>query len=346
MTTSTSTTAPAPQPAPTVTAPTTGPGSARGGRSPWVGFLLRRTGSLFLSLWVIATLVFFLTRAIGGDAVRAAAGLAATPEYVAARRAELGLDAPLMEQYVRFLQRLVTFDFGESISTGNPVSLEIAARLPYTVQLGLYGFVLAMLIALPLGIWMAVRSENGKGQRGNVVFNAVTGFFASIPDFLIAIALVIVFAVGLRLLPAAGGTGLRAFVLPVITIAVGLIAVLSRLMKSETTRVLREDYVRVARANNLPPRVVLLGHVLPNVLTATLTYSGMMLASLMGGAIITETIFGWPGIGSLMVRAITVYDYALLEGVVLVVATFSLVATFVVDLVLAKVDPKSLIRSS
>lgn len=301
---------------------------------------------MVVSIWLIATLVFFLARQIGGDAVRAAAGVSATPEFVAARRAELGLDDPLLEQYGRFLGRIVTFDFGEAISTGNPVALEIGARLPYTVQLGLYAFVVAMVVSVPLGIWMAVRTENGGGTASNAVFNAVSGFFASIPDFLIAIGLIMVFAVSLRLLPAAGGTGFTAFILPVLTMSLGLIAVLSRLMKSETSRVLREDYVRTARANNLAPRTVLFKHVLPNVMTATLTYSGMMLASLMGGAIITETVFGWPGIGNLLVKSIAVFDYTLLEGVVIVIATFSLVTTFIVDLTLAKVDPKSLIRSS
>lgn len=320
--------------------------SRKGARSPWAGFLLRRTGSLILSLWLIATLVFFLARSIGGDAVRAAAGVTATPEYVAARRTELGLDDPILQQYGRFIERIFTFDFGESISTGNPVAIEIGARLPYTVQLGLYAFILAMLVSVPLGIWMAVRTENGRGERTNTVFNAISGFFASVPDFLIAISLVMIFAVSLRWLPAAGGEGPTAFILPVLTMSLGLIAVLSRLMKAETTRVLREDYTRTARANNLPPRVVLFRHVLPNVMTATLTYSGMMLASLMGGAIITETVFGWPGIGNLFVKSIAVYDYPLLEGLVIIIATFALIATFIVDLTLAKVDPKSLIRSS
>ncbi|MFT4235793.1 MAG: ABC transporter permease [Microbacterium sp.] len=317
-----------------------------GSRSPWIGFIGRRLMTLVVSLWIIATIVFFLTRAIGGDSVRASAGLSATPEYIAARRAELGLDDPLLEQYLRFLRQLVTFDFGESISTGNAVAVEIGARLPYTVQLGLYAFVFSMLVAVPLGIWMAVLTENGRGDRLNAIYNGFSGFFASIPDFLIAIALVIVFAVRLRWLPAAGGNGPEAFILPVLTMSLGLIAVLSRLMKSESTRVLREEYVRTARANNLAPRVVLFRHVLPNVMTATLTYSGMTLATLMGGAVITETVFGWPGIGNLMVKAISVYDYPLIAGIVLIVATFSLVATFIVDVVLARVDPKSLIGSS
>lgn len=320
--------------------------AGRGPRSPWVGFFVRRVASLLVNMWLIATLVFFLARSIGGDAVRAAAGVTATPEYVAARRAELGLDDPIWEQYGRFLQRLITFDFGESISTGNPVAVEIGARIPYTIQLGLYAFVLAMLVSIPLGIWMAVRTQNGRGEKGNAVFNAISGFFASIPDFLIAITLILIFAVNLRLLPAAGGSGFTAFILPVLTMSLGLIAVLSRLMRSECTRVLREEYIRTARANNLPARITLFRHVLPNVLTATLTYSGMMLASLMGGAIITETVFGWPGIGNLMVKSITVYDYTLLEGIVIIVAFFSLVTTFIVDMILAKVDPKSLLRSS
>ncbi|MFE4194580.1 ABC transporter permease [Paenarthrobacter sp. NPDC056912] len=315
-------------------------------RSPWAGFILRRLVSFFVSLWFILTLVFFLVRAIGGDSIRAAAGIMATPEYIAAKREQFGLDDPILVQYGDFFQRIIHLDFGNSLSTGQPVISEIAVRFPYTAQLGGYSFLLAILLSVPLGMAMAVRTQDGRGSRGEAVFNAVTGFFAAVPDFLIAIGLILVFAVGLHLVPAAGGSGPVAFILPVITVSTGLVAVLSRLVKSETARVLKEEYVRTARANQLSPTVVLGRHVLPNVLTATLTFTGMVLASLLGGAIITETVFAWPGIGNLLVKAIQLYDFTLLEGLVVVISGFSLIILLLVDVLLVIVDPKSLMLRS
>lgn len=328
----------------TILAPTRGPRGAQ--RSPWPGFLARRIASFAISLWLILTLVFFLARAVSGDAIRASSGLNADPVYVAARRAEFGLDDPLLVQYADFFSRVIRLDFGNSISTGQPVMSEIMIRLPYTIQLGLYAFLLAIIVALPVGLLMAVRTEGGRAKRSEAAYNAVTGFFAAVPDFLLAIGLVLVFAVNLRMLPAAGGEGLTAFILPVTTVAIGLVAVLSRLVKSEGSRVLREEYIRTARANNLPPAVVLGKHVLPNVLTAILTYAGMVLASLLGGTIITETVFAWPGIGSLLVKAIGLSDFTLLQGIVVIIAAFSLVITFLVDVLVALSDPKSLILKS
>ncbi|MBP2329237.1 peptide/nickel transport system permease protein [Kibdelosporangium banguiense] len=320
---------------------------SRGWReSPWTGFLLRRTGSFVFALWFVLTAVFFLTRAIGGDSVRAAAGLTVTPEYVAARRAALGLDDPILTQYWHFLVRIVHFDFGESTVSGQPVLASILDRVPYTFQLGLYAFALAAIVSVPLGMWVATRTQSGRNRALDTGFNSVTGFFASVPDYLLAVGLVLVFSVGLGVFPAAGGAGPSAFVLPVLTVAFGPIAVISRLVRVETSRVLQEDYIRTARSNHLRPATVLFRHVLPNVLTATLTYAGMLLAALLGGTVITENVFAWPGIGSLLVKSLRLYDYPTVEGAVVITAATVLMINLLVDLLLAAVDPKSLIVRS
>jgi peptide/nickel transport system permease protein len=314
--------------------------------SPWTGFLIRRLGSFLFAMWFVLTAVFFLTRAIGGDSVRAAAGLAADPEYVAARRAALGLDNPITSQYADFLNRIIHLDFGNSTASDQPVLTGILDRLPYTFQLGLYAFALAAVVGVPLGMWVATRARAGGHRVVDTGFDSVTGFLASAPDYLLGVGLVLVFSVGLGVFPAAGGSGPAAFVLPVLTIALGPIAVISRLVRVETARVLREDYIRTAWSNRLRPATVLYRHVLPNVLTATLTYAGMLLAALLGGTVIAENVFAWPGIGTLLVKSLRVYDYPTVEGIVVITAATVLLINLLVDLLLAVVDPKSLIIRS
>jgi peptide/nickel transport system permease protein len=329
--------------APDVSVP--GTPSLRPGINPWVPFLLRRVGSFALSLWVIVTLVFFMARSLSGDAVVASAGLDATPEFLATKRAELGLDAPLIEQYGDFLRRLPTLNFGDSIALrANPLEV-IAERIPFTIQLGLLAFALSVLIAVPLGMSVAARAQ-GPGRSNSSIFNAVTGFVVAIPDFLLAVGLISLFAITLKILPPAGGDGADAFVLPVITLSVGLTATLSRLVATETSRVLKEDYVRTARSLRLPSATLYYRHVLPNVLTAVLTSAGLILASLLGGTLITETVFAWPGIGALTIDSILQRDYPMLQSVVAVVAAISLLVTLLVDLLVAKLDPRSLILRS
>ncbi|UXM93482.1 ABC transporter permease [Paenarthrobacter sp. JL.01a] len=314
--------------------------------SPWPGFIARRVGSFFVATWIILTLVFFLARLLGGDAVVASAGLNASPEFIQARRAELGLDAPLLEQYGRYLGGLLTMNLGESISLRTDVVDLIAARLPFTIQLALISFVISVIIAIPVGMLIALRTEGSRSRGTDAAFNGVTGLIAATPDFVIGVTLIVIFAVTLRALPAAGGNGPLAYILPVTTICVGLIAFISRVVKTEANRVLKEEYVRTARSMQLPTFMVLSRYVLPNVLTATITYAGLIIAGLLGGSIVTETVFGWPGIGNLLIKSMLSFDYPLLVGIVLVVSMMALLVTFAVDVLLAIVDPKSLIVKS
>lgn len=314
-------------------------------RSPWPTFLLRRAGSFFLSMWIIGTLVFFMSRSLSGDAVVAQAGVSASPEFIAARRAELGLDEPLLQQYWEFLRQLVTLDFGESIVYHQPAMPMVMERLPYTVELGVMAFLVAVLVSFPLGMAVAARAYR-RGRESAPWFHAATGLMGSVPDFLFAVSLIAVFAIWLEWLPPAGGQVTAAFVLPVATIALGLVAVLSRIVATETARVLKEDYVRTARSLRVSSWRLYGRHVLPNLLTATITYAGLILASLLGGTIITETVFAWPGIGSLTITSIQALDYPMLEAVVVVIAAMALLITFAVDVILAMVDPRSLIVRS
>lgn len=314
-------------------------------RSPWTAFFIRRALSLIVSLWVISTLVFFMARSLGGDAVIAGAGLDASPEYIAARREELGLDRPILVQYAEFLGRLFTLDFGQSISLRTSPMTVIMERFPYTLQLGVLAFLVTALISIPLGMWIAARGQRS-GRGASPWFHGITGLIGSIPDFLIGVGLIAVFAIVLRVLPPAGGSGPTAFILPVATLAIGLTASMSRLVATESGRVLREEYVRTARSMRLSTSKLYIGHVLPNVLTAVLTSAGLVLATLLGGTLVTETVFAWPGLGSLTIDSILARDYPMLQAVVLVIATMALLVTFTVDLLVARLDPRSLLVRS
>jgi peptide/nickel transport system permease protein len=306
---------------------------------------VRRLVSFLVSLLIIVTGVFFMSRALGGEAVLASAGPSADPGFVEARREQLGLNDPIIVQYANYLRQIVTLNFEESIALRRPVLDIVMEQLPATVQLGAWAFLIAFVVAVPAGVLVASRSQKRDGA-GASSFHFWTGLVSSIPDFLIAVSLIAVFAISLNLLPPAGSDGPAALVLPVVTVAIGVTAVLSRIVYTESSRILKEDYVRSARAMRLPWHILYGKHVLPNVLTATITFAGLMLGSLMGGMIITETVFAWPGIGRLAITAVQDLDYPLLQMIALVIAVITLSITFVVDIILALLDPRSLIVGS
>ncbi len=266
-----------------------------------------------------------MIHAIPGDPVRTAlGGITAQPELVAARRHDLGLDKPLAEQYVAYLGDTVTGDFGTSIITGQPVSEIISDRLPNTLKLVGTAFVFTIVVAYPLGLGMAIFTQNGRHRRTEVGFAGVTGFVQAIPDFVLATALVALFGVTWQLLPVAESSGPSAYVLPVLSLTLGSIAVLSRVIRLEALRVLGEDYIRTARSKRLPARIVYLRHALPNMLTASLTISGLFLAGLVAGTVLVENVFAWPGIGSTVVRSVIARDYPIALTLSLLLAAITL----------------------
>ncbi|MER7798350.1 ABC transporter permease, partial [Microbacterium sp. NPDC096154] len=309
----------------------------------WARFVLRRGGRLLLSLWVLVTAAFLMIHLVPGDPIRAALGPTATPELIAQTRANFGLDAPLWQQYLRFLAGIFTGELGTSIQYRLPVVDVIGDRLPATLALGLAGFVVAVLVAIPVGALIAVATRRGRNRGLELGFASSSVVLGTIPDFLLGVALVWIFGVTLKWLPVAGADGLESFILPVLALAVGPAAILSRIVRVELLAALEADYVRTARAKRLAPARVVLRHALPNAVTASLTLGGLLLGSMVAGTVLVENVFAWPGIGATVTGSILGKDYQLVQGIVLVYGVGVLLANTAVDVILAVLDPRSTI---
>ena len=296
-----------------------------------------------MSLWVLVTVSFLMIHLVPGDPVRAALGMTAPTQLVEAKRQALGLDDPLLTQYVHYLGNLLHADLGESITTQLPVSETISQRLPATASLAVLAFLVAIAVAVPLGVAVAAATRRGRRRRTELAFAGGSVVLGAIPDFLVGVALVAVFAVGLGWFPVAGRTDASSYVLPVLALAIGPAAVLARIVRVEMLAVLETDYVRTARAKRLPARRIYLRHALPNAVTATLTLGGMLLASMVAGTVLVENVFSWPGLGSTIVQSIVTKDYPVVQGTVLVYGLGVLVINTLVDVALAVLDPRSTI---
>ena len=306
-------------------------------------FILRRFIRLLVSIWVLITFSFLIIHLVPGDPVRAALGLTADPILVAQTRADLGLNDPLIVQYFHFIGHLLTGDLGVSLQSRLPVAQTIADRLPSTLEIAALAFVAIVVVAIPLGVGMAVLTRGGRRRGAELTYTSGAVVIGAIPEFLLGVILVYVFAVSWQLLPIAGKSGPSSYILPVVALSVGAIAALSRIVRVETLSVLGEDFVRTARAKRLPSRLIYLRHALPNALTATLTIGGLLLSSLITGTVIVETIFAWPGLGQTLVTSILTKDYPMMQGIVLVYGGMILVINLLVDVVLAIIDPRSTI---
>ncbi|GGO64117.1 ABC transporter permease [Nonomuraea cavernae] len=316
-------------------------------RHPWAAYLGRRFLRFLLSLALLITATFAMVHVIPGDPVRAALGITASPELVAARTHELGLDLPIWEQYARHLGGLFTGDLGESMVSGLPVAQTIADRLPYTALLALVAFAVVMITAIPVGMAMAAWTRGGRRRGAELLFTGVSGLLAVVPEFLLAVALIVVFAITLEVLPVAdvtGEMGPRFYVLPTLALAVGPAAALGRIVRVEALGVLSSDYMRTARAKRLPARLIHLRHALPNLLTGALTIGGLLISGLIAGSVLVENVFAWPGLGSALVDAIKAKDYPVVQGVVLVYGGAVLLVNLAVDVALGRLDPRSTIR--
>jgi peptide/nickel transport system permease protein len=311
---------------------------------PWVRFGARRLGRLLVSLWVLVTASFLMIHLIPGDPVRGALGPTAPPSLVAAKRAEMGLDDPLLVQYWHYIQNLFTGDLGTSLVSQLPVSEIVSQRLPATLALALLAFVVAIAVAVPTGVVMGVLTRRGHGRRTELAFTTSSVVLGIIPDFLLGVGLVYVFGVNLGWLPVAGNDTPSAYVLPVLALAIGPAAILSRIVRVEMVTVLQADFIRTARAKRLPSRNIYLGHALPNALTASLTLGGLILSGLVAGTVLVENVFAWPGLGSTIVSSILNKDYQVVQAIVLVYGIGVLLVNTSVDVALALLDPRSTIR--
>lgn len=293
------------------------------------------------ALGAVLVASFAMLRLIPGDPARRIGGANVTPEQVEQIRANLGLDQSMLGQFRDYVLGLATGNLGTSFSTQQPVATIIAERLPKTLELAGAAFLLAIGIGIPLGLMLGVVTRDGLRPRIAAVFTGGTSLIHSIPDYLLAALLVLVLAVLVPIFPVAGAVGAGAVVLPAIAIAAGAGAVLARVTRIETLNVLTADYVRAARAKNLSSARLYLRHVLPNVLTAALTISGLILSSLVGGTVVVESVFAWPGLGTELVRAISQRDYPVVQAIVLLLGVSVVVVNTLVDVLVATLDPRS-----
>lgn len=304
---------------------------------PCARFALRRLAGLAALAMVLVTATFLMVQLIPGDPARVLAGPDATGADIERLRHTLGLDKPLLGQFADYVTGLAHGDLGRSFQTREPVAEIIAGRLPFTAELALSAMLLVLIVAVPLGMAVAVR----RSRRVDGVFTVATGLLGSIPEYVIATLLVLIFAITLRVLPAAGAESSASLILPIVAIAVPHACFMARVVRREAGTVLEQDYIRAARGRRLPPWRLYLRHVLPNLLTATLTLTGLMLASLLGGTVAVEAVFSWPGIGLRVVDAVLARDYPVIQGCVLVLGLLAAVLNLVVDVVLAVLDPRA-----
>ena len=294
--------------------------------------------------FLVSVAVFALIHLTPGDPARIILGEEGTPEAVAALRHELGLDRPLPEQYVRWITRVVRGDLGRSLRTHQPVIQAIGERLPASFELGLAALTWSLVIAIPLGTMAALR-------RGSPVDVAATGFTiagVSVPNFFVGLLLILIMSVTLRLLPPGGFApltqsipdNLRRLILPAITLGTAGAAINMRFTRSSMIDVLRQDYIRTARAKGANWVRVITGHALKNALIPVVTIVGIQIGAIIEGAIVTESVFSWPGVGKLAVDGIFGKDYTVIQGIVLLGAFSYMFANLLVDLAYAWLDPR------
>jgi peptide/nickel transport system permease protein len=299
-------------------------------------YLVRRLMLLFLVLFGVVTLVFFLIHLIPGDPVDIMLGDHALAADKDALRQALGLDQPLGNQYLTYLGDLLRGDLGVSIHSRRPVLAEIGERFPATVELMLGAMAVALLMALPLGIISALKPYGW--LDGTSMLISFLGI--SIPNFWLGPLLIIVFSIQLGWLPVNERGGIEHLILPAITLGTAMAAMLSRMIRASLLEVLDEEYITNARAKGLPERLVIFKHALRNALIPVITIIGLQVGVLLSGAIITEAIFDWPGLGSLLLEGIYSRNYPLVQGCILVIATVYVLVNLVTDIAYAWADPR------
>jgi peptide/nickel transport system permease protein len=316
-----------------------------------LAFILRRLLQAVIVMLTVAFIAFMLFQYVG-DPVNAMLGQDATAEQRDALRADLGLDQPFPVQFARFIGNAVQGEFGLSLRQGRKVSALIVERFPATIELATTAGLIALLVGIPLGVYSALK----RGSFGSQLVMTVSLLGVSLPTFLIGILLILVFAVLLGWLPSFGRgdtiafgawttgaltlDGLKHLLLPALTLSIFQLALILRLVRAEMLEVLRTDYIKFARARGLPDRVVHFGHALKNTLVPVITITGLQLGGLIAFAIVTETVFQWPGMGLLFIQAVQFADIPVMAAYLCLIALIFVIINLVVDLLYFAVDPR------
>jgi len=299
-------------------------------------YLLTRAAYALPVIWLVVSAVFFLIHLVPGDPVLQMLGEGAPAADVAATRHAYGLDIPLGQQYLRYWKGVLHGDLGPSLRFNQNVSKLIAQRYPYTLQLTVAAMIVALIISIPAG----VRSAQRCGKWDDKMLSVVSLFGLSFPNFALGPILILIFSIYLGLLPVSGSESVLHLILPAITMGGSLAAILTRMVRTSMLEELGQDYIRTARAKGLPERTVVYRHALRNAMLPILTVVGLQFGALLAGAIVTETIFSWPGIGRLTIQAIGNRDYYLVQGCILAIGLTYVLVNFLTDLLYSVANPR------
>jgi ABC-type dipeptide/oligopeptide/nickel transport system permease component len=287
-------------------------------------------------IWLVVSLVFLLIHLVPGDPVLQMLGEGAPAANIEATRHAYGLDAPLGQQYLRYWEGVLHGNLGPSLRFNQSVTSLIAERYPYTLELTLASLLVAIALSIPAG----VRSARHRNRWDDRTLSVVSLFGLSFPNFALGPILILIFAIKLGWLPVSGAGGFGHLVLPAITMGGALAAILTRMVRTSMLEELGQDYIRTARAKGLPERTVVYRHALRNAMIPVLTVLGLQFGALLAGAIVTETIFSWPGIGRLTIQAINNRDYYLVQGCILAIGLTYVAVNFLTDLLYSAANPR------
>lgn len=301
-----------------------------------IQYFVRLLVSVFFISWIVGSLVFLLIHLVPGDPVAVMLGDWASPADEEILRHKLGLDLPLWQQYWAYMSGIVQGDLGQSLFYQQPVSSLILERFPFTLQLALMALLIAVLIAFPLGIWSSLRA----GRLPDHFAMSVSLIGVSIPNFWLGPMLILLFSIGLGWLPVSGAEQPWSWVLPSLTLGTALAAILARMLRASLLEIYHEDFIKTAQAKGLSNASVYGKHALRNALLPVVTILGLQLGTLLGGAVITEVVFDWPGIGQLLVDSIQRRDYPVVQACILIISVAYITINGLTEMVYAWLDPR------
>jgi len=299
-------------------------------------YILVRLFQGIATIFTVVTVVFFLLRMAPGDPAYNMVGQYANQEQLAQVRAMWGLDRPVLVQYFAYLGNILTGNFGESFVWKQSAWSVVQARLPYTFLLAFAGITIAAVVAIPLGIITGLR----RGSTVDNVVNVITITGQSMPDFWVGIMLVFVFAVKLRLVPTSGYQSYSSILLPAVTVAILQIALVSRILRGELSKVMASQFITVARAKGLSERAIVWGRALKNAGIPVITVLGIRFAGMLNGVVVIEAVFSWPGIGMTALAALGKRDYPLIQAIVIITAAITVLLNLLIDLIYTALDPR------
>ena len=299
-------------------------------------YIIKRIIGVIPTLIIVTTFVFFFVRLIPGDPARLVAGPQATLEDVEVVREELGLNKPIVTQYVDYVTGLFHGDLGMSLRTKRPVATEVSLRYMNTVKLTLGSLAWSVVVGVLLGVWSGKHRSKWQDYTGMTM--AISGI--SMPSFWIGFLLIMVFSVNLKWLPTTGADSWKSFILPSIALGTSIAAIIARFTRSSIIEVMKEDYIRTARAKGLKERIVIWKHAFRNAMISVVTVVGLQFGFLLGGSVVTESVFAYPGLGSLLVESVNYRDYNAIQSLILIFSLHFVVINLVVDILYALLNPE------